>query len=147
VGCARVVCVGWGLALVAVPAGASEVSAGAGGAAAFGGTDAVPVTERPGDSDRPVVPRPLPAGTGGGTVDVGSGVFPAPSDGRSGFPPKTVAVTATVITSTATAVTAAAVRTGPEGVPRLAGPRARCRGPGRAMPGVTASRAEPAERR
>jgi hypothetical protein len=116
--------------LVAVPAAAREVSAGAGGAAAIGGTDAVPVAKRPGDSDRPVVPCPDPAGTDSGTVVVGPGVSSALSDGRSGFPPKTVAVTATAITSTATAVTNAAVRTGPERVPPLAGRRARCRGPG-----------------
>jgi hypothetical protein len=128
--------------LVAVRVGAGGVSPCAGGAAAIDGKDTVPVTEDSADPDCRVVLRPLPAGTGSGAVVVAPGVPSAPRYGLRGFPPKAVTVTATVITSTTTPVTAAAVRTGRERIPRLSGWRARCRGPGR-LPEVTASRAGP----
>jgi hypothetical protein len=107
--------------LVAVRVGAGGVLPYAGGAAAIDGTDAVPVTEDSADADCRVVLRPLPAGTGSGAVVVVPGVSPAPRYGLRGFTPMAVTVTATVITSTTTPVTAAAARTGRERIPRLSG--------------------------
>jgi hypothetical protein len=108
--------------LVAAPPGAGGESACVGGVAASGGgTDAGPVTEDSADADCLVVLPALPAGTASGAVVAGPAVSAAPRCGRRGFPPKTVTVTATVITSIATPATAAAVRTGPERYPALPG--------------------------
>jgi hypothetical protein len=106
--------------LIAV-VGAGRAPACAGGIAAFDeGTDAVPVTGDSADGDCAVVLSAASEGTVRGDVGVAPVVSSAPEWGLRGFPPKTVTVTATVITTSAVAATAAAVRIGRERIPGLA---------------------------